>query len=177
MTLPASGQISMSQMNTELGRSSTAQLSASDAALNGLVPQTAGTQLSFSELHGKSFDTISIADYNNPGEYDSGPATVGYSLRSDGTISSENQGGDAVIGSWLTPGVNMANYEAYATLLSGSSPGTMDTWLNLGTTRTWSLSRLSMATGTSTFALYIRRASDGSVLDSATITISISRVA
>ena len=59
MALPASGAISMSQVNTELKKTATAQVSLGDSAVRTLAKKSSG-QISMSDLHGKSSSTHRI---------------------------------------------------------------------------------------------------------------------
>lgn len=121
-------------------------------------------------------DHITISDATAASEVTSpATATAQYELTNAGLIRA-TQGSDTVtnIGVWITPTTNVANYEARVTMTSGSlTSGTVGSWLNLGTTRTWTLQYAAPGPGQnlSVFTLEIRRASDSVVVDTATITI------
>jgi len=53
MTLPASGQISLNQVNVELGNSGTAQIGMNDAAVRGLFDIPSG-EIEMADGYGKS---------------------------------------------------------------------------------------------------------------------------
>lgn len=63
MTLPASGAISLSDVNTELGYSSTAQISLNDSAVRTLAGVSSGA-ISLDDLHGKA-NTFSFTISSN----------------------------------------------------------------------------------------------------------------
>jgi hypothetical protein len=104
-------------------------------------------------------------------------ATVTYSLRNTGSISRVFNGNLSTIGQWIDP-TSAANggtpYECRATLLSGTSPSgdSLSTWLAMTADRSWFLSRTSVGTTTCQLTVEIRRASDGVVLTSQTVTIT-----
>jgi hypothetical protein len=101
-------------------------------------------------------------------------ATGRYSLANDGGVYKTN-GTDAtsIVENWLTPAGGVALYECRATITSGTlASGTTGAWLNLATTRSWTVQRAPPPGSNScTFTLEIRRASDAVVLDTATISV------
>lgn len=101
----------------------------------------------------------------------SSSTTGSYTLDSDGNVYKH---GPALLETWLVSGA-AGDYEVMATLQSGSSPtaGTMGSWLALSSDRTWSLTVGAGTEDHTTFLVEIRRASDGMILDSATITINV----
>ena len=120
---------------------------------------------------GLSNETVDDLFVNNP-------ASAGYSLTSAGNISVVPGGIPSPAGVWISPQTGMSGYDARATVSSGSG-GTLTgsataTWLNLGTTRTWTLS-----SGTSglfcsrVLTVEIRDATTLTVLATATITLQV----
>jgi hypothetical protein len=74
---------------------------------------------------------------------------------------------------WLVPQSGMGNFDVFATVLSGSlTTGTTGSWLNLGTTRTWSVDHAGGPGSTSvTLQLQFRRSSDGTIVATNTVGI------
>lgn len=103
-------------------------------------------------------------------------AFCAFELQSDGDIQRYFGASNGDVGDWITPisaAGGGAAYECRATLLSGTSPsGTLNTWLSLTSDRSWSLSRSTIGTTTCTLTIEIRRASDGTVLTSQSVTIT-----
>lgn len=79
---------------------------------------------------------------------------------------------------WILPnGAVGSNYECRVTVNSGAfSTGTVSTWLNCDTDRTWTLSRNALGSSSVGFTLEIRRTFDGVVLDSANFSILVDEV-
>jgi hypothetical protein len=102
-------------------------------------------------------------------------AVAKYRLVNTGRI--EATSGDNTLldlGAWLDPGATANEYECRATVFSGSlTSGTTGSWLNLGTTREWSLTGPAFSgQQTCLMTLQIRRASDGEILASETISFT-----
>lgn len=82
------------------------------------------------------------------------------------------------VGDWLTPKTMMSSFDAMMTSTSGTAPSgaALATWLNLGTTRTWTMSRNVLGITSGNCTLQIRDSATGTVLDSATIAFSAEQV-
>lgn len=97
-------------------------------------------------------------------------------IQSDGDIiEATNSLGAGDVGDWIIPkSAAGANYEVRATLNAGSlTSGTTGSWLSLGSSQTWSVTRVTPGISSAELLIEIRRAS-GATLASKTITISAS---
>lgn len=99
-----------------------------------------------------------------------------YMLEADGDIVKRENVTDTDLGDWVTPKTFAgAAYDCRMTTVSGTvSPGSAATgsWLSLGSDRSWNVQIAVVGTKTYVGTLEIRRASDGVVLDTATITLT-----
>lgn len=102
----------------------------------------------------------------------SGTASATIAIQTDGLIRKTVQGVTTTIGTWLLSGSN-SDYEVYLTG-AGDSPGTLDTWLALSSTRSWGLSQGSLGSKDFTGTYYLRRVGSSINLDSAALTLSVS---
>lgn len=99
--------------------------------------------------------------------------TNGYAeieFRSDGTIYKQENATNTQLGTWLVAGAN-SDYEVRMTG-TGDSPGTLNTWEALSTTRTWSLSQNIVGSKVFNGTVEIRKVSTGVVEDSGTVQIT-----
>ena len=93
---------------------------------------------------------------------------VSINYRANGNVEG-NPGG--VLETWVTGTTDFTAYEIRATKLSGANPiGTLGSWLSLGSNRAWTLTA-TLLTKFCVLRIEIRRASDGSVLDTATVNL------
>lgn len=101
-------------------------------------------------------------------------AEAQYTLALSGAASSVTSGGGSVpiSGEWLTSG-SSSDFEVRATIVSGSvTSGTIGSWENLGTTRTWTRDRGAIGISTVVLTIEIRNATSMVVLDTAEITLT-----
>jgi hypothetical protein len=103
------------------------------------------------------------------------PAVVGYQVANDGYVytgAGNFSPSYSQFEQWDTSSSTVGNYEVRATLNSGTTPtGTLSTWLNLGTTRTWSLSAAAGNFQTCNLTIEIRDTATSTVQATAILTL------
>ena len=100
-----------------------------------------------------------------------GSQTAIYTVSNDGTIRNH---ANTLLETWLPSGAAASSYDVRATYQSGTSPsGTFGSWLNLATSRSWSINNSAQDDSTITGVILIEISLTGqaTALDSATITI------
>ena len=122
------------------------------------------------------WQSINITDQNLYFSRPAGTATTGYRLNSSGIAESKEVTTYVTLETWLTAGT-ASNYEARATVTSGAlSSGTAGSWLNLGTSREWTVAQATVGTNQAIFTVEIRNATTLAVVDAAQITLEAERV-
>lgn len=102
-------------------------------------------------------------------------ASATFSLESDGDIIKvTNTDGTVDLGNWIRPkSAAGADYDCYATLNSGTlTSGTTGSWLSLGSTQSWNVTRTALGSSVVELTIQIRHASTLAVLDSTVVTIT-----
>lgn len=87
-----------------------------------------------------------------------------------------NQNGLQTIGAWLLTGV-ASDFEIYCTHAGTAlSSGTLNTWLDMGTTRTWRLATTANDRSfDATLTFQIRRKSDGAIVATGSYTLEVQK--
>tara|TARA_R110002126_G_scaffold95593_1_gene224493 strand:- start:1349 stop:2275 length:927 start_codon:yes stop_codon:yes gene_type:complete len=85
MALPASGQITLNQVNVELGLSGTAQIGMNDAAVRALFGIASG-EIEMSDGYGKSSETLLTSAGNVNGQAQRQEITISNFISSGGTL-------------------------------------------------------------------------------------------
>ncbi|MFZ9767198.1 MAG: hypothetical protein ACO3C4_01740 [Candidatus Limnocylindrus sp.] len=185
MTLQASGEITIAQINAEFGLGN--NLNAyrgvtwyTDAGGSGTFSSGAIAMSDFYSKRATSPASVAIsnqlaANYSKSGI--GGGATATYRLANSGQASATNLSGTlvAISGEWLVAGT-ASQFDARMTPTGsgsgGSTGGTFSSWVNLGTTQDWTLSATNNFASRQ-FTLEIRLSSSGAVLDTATIDFEV----
>ena len=135
--------------------------------------------IKLTDFYGASAVTLSLTNHSltDPG---TSYAEASFTLNANGNASGYRNavGTISYAPEWAPNQPNTAggDYEARATLQSGSSSGTMGAWIDLATSRTWIVSAGAapgtIKTVTSKFLLEIRNKATQIILTSATITLT-----
>lgn len=107
---------------------------------------------------------------------DTGTASAALRIGNDGLVYSGMNGTFSSEYAWT--GEPAGNFEVRADVNSGSSPtgASLATWLNAGTTRTWTLSNAVVGTTKySNLAVQVRIAANGAVIASCTVELYAER--
>jgi hypothetical protein len=168
MALPASGPLTLANIQTEFGGSNPISLSEYYAG-GSLVPAgTTGTYgavpssgaISIRNFYGTSNVVIAITNQTIfAGVFSPDTAEAGYRLNSNGKVYRNQNGSLTEIETWCTPTSEASNYEARVTLISGTTPsGTVGSWVALSSTRDWTIQETVPGdTDTSSIKVEIRR--------------------
>lgn len=176
MPIPGSGTISATTIQTEFGGANPISISEYYRG-GGLVPNT-GTnagiptsgQISYSQFYGSSAVTVSV-------NVTARTVSVSGTGTQTASISFANNGSNGYTNEWLNPNPQATtltdDYEILATVVSGTlSSGTAGSWLNLGTTRSWTRNRSLVGTTSCTVNFKIRLVGSGTNLCDVNITLS-----
>ena len=101
-------------------------------------------------------------------------ASSGYQLNASSDINSITSTlGTIPIGKWVVPASSASNYEAKATVTSGTlSSGTTGTWINCAASPGWYRNRTTIGTNTAIITVEIRLIGSTTTLTSASITLT-----
>ena len=134
-----------------------------------------GYKISGSDISNNFMD-INAAEVDVQGASASGLTAASFQLNTNGNAETSTNGGSySTVYQWLLGG-SSSDFDCRATITTetgaGSKSGTFGSWLNLGSTQTWSVSAGSGQAKFLVFTLEISPAGDnGNILDSASITI------
>jgi len=182
MTLPTSGPLSLSDIQTEFGGSNPISLSeyyaggtyvpAGTSGTYGAVPSSGA--ISIRNFYGTTAVTIflsslNITDFTGGGSN----ASAGYQLTSGGIENEIIGASTSQTATWCTPTSQASNYEVYATATgSPLTVGTLNTWTALSTTQTWRLDAGIGENLTTTLNVTVRRVGTTSPTYSGTETLT-----
>lgn len=192
MTLPSSGQLSLSMIKAEF---SGVNAFSGYYKGGGYVPNTAANAniptsglMRISNFYGASADTtvIALTDKYITAELTGVNAYAGFRMASAGKLRAR-QGNSFSTYDEITPYNEWADpeatdvgslYECYAYVATGSAPsGPLGTWTALSTAPTWELIRSTAGTSNCTLTILIRKIGTTTTLASANIYLTATQIA
>ena len=129
-------------------------------------------------LFGTALDNLIVLNNGTTDSAGAGVRTAAYRLANDRIVYHGNNGVYTAQYEWCKPAGTAGDYEVLATMLLGSlSSGTVGSWLNLGTTRTWSVADpvVDALPVTARVQFDIRRVSTSQILDTAIVDFDADR--
>lgn len=170
MTLPTSGALSFSAIQTEFGGTNPITMSEYYGRTANIA--ASGT-IKTSMFYGQSADS---ARMDSVFAYDMalmpGTALAGIKVDSDGFVYKREGNGSSWVSQfqWKTGPNAASSYEVMFTKASGTDPGTVNTWISCSTDQIWELSRSALGSTLCSGTITIR-AAGGANLASNTVTI------
>jgi hypothetical protein len=168
MPLPSSGSISLSQVNTELGRGATASINMNNSSLRSLFGVPSG-QISMSQGRGKSNITVNLPAFLGAYGYafPGGSAFAELQFYPNGNVFYSSNQGFGSAGTWVNSTSVGGNYWIRFTQTSsygGSNfnGSALGVWHNLGSARFFAVSKTSFGAAGRYFTVQIASDSGGS---------------
>jgi hypothetical protein len=175
MALQADGTIKFSEVQAEFG--GTNPISISEYYGSDTVP--ASGVISLSDFYGTSSVAVTLQNASASDITFGGVSVASLTAGTDGTSSGSGNAGVTAPAWWsAAPDVGIgSDYEIRATLATGDAPtsGTLNTWLSLGTARTWSQSQAVDGQRSCTLTIEIRDSATQTVQGTATWSLSVDR--
>lgn len=183
MTLPSSGAITLSDIQTEFGGTNPISLSeyyaggsyvpSGTTGVNGAVPSSGA--ISMSHFYGTTAVSINLS-----GQFIStitgglSDATSGYRLSTDGNVYNLEYSTYNPLEVWNNVPATVGNYEARATLTSGDTltVGVVGAWLSLGVDLDWELTAPMFQQKNSVLTIEIRNSTSLAVVATASIDLT-----
>ena len=188
MTLNTTGPISLGgsttgqSINLELSQSATAQVSMDDANVRSLAGVASGAITMPTDFYGKSAGTPVITlTSRNVTSFSGGilSANAGWRASNDSYVYTGVGSGAPTYTQreqWDSIPATVGNYEIYVSYTGDTPSGTFNTWLNLGTTRTWLLTASPGNVLAATLSVQIRDTATSTVQATATINLTADAV-